>query len=219
MELMTIDSSLLIGLGAFAIVGYRRALLREFLTAIGSIIYATFLAYYLNKAFQNETAVSNAFTIMTLAGSVYIVYLIFTWVLCKALKAKSINDDIIVTFSSKITAAFLSMFKACYIFTLVLLLISLHIPDNKIFESSKIVTNVQPAIKKIQKTLMKNGIINNEVVIYRYKSNEPSVEETLGIPENPLLKHIKSTDKYKQMQEKINKQNINNQVNQYLDRF
>jgi uncharacterized membrane protein required for colicin V production len=195
--------------------GFKRGFFKESLISIAYIPYVTALFYIVNEFIQDHYTFDSILYKISSLGGFYLAYLFGIWLLAKSLKFRLENIDESLIYLGKIFASIISGLRTVYFCLLCLLAFNLHIHDKTMIEKSKLATAAQPTMLKVQKYLISKGYIKNEITLYDDAIN--GTFNAAGKYEHPLMKKIKSSDKFKELEQSINKEKILRQFNNYMN--
>tara|TARA_Y100001960_G_C14756933_1_gene871788 strand:- start:1850 stop:2509 length:660 start_codon:yes stop_codon:yes gene_type:complete len=195
--------------------GYKRGFYREFLIAIAYVPYMAAMFYLFNEFIQGEYTFDSVLYKFSALSGFYLAYLFVIWGSAKALKWQLESFDSTIIYTGKTAAAFISGARTVYFCLLCLIAFNVHIHNDEMLEKSKLAMAGQPVALKIQDHLLSNGYINNEVTVYSEAAN--GTFDAAGRYEHPLIKQVKNSDRFKEIESKIDKAKMQRQVQDLMN--
>lgn len=192
---------------------FKRGPFRELLIGIAFVPYIASLFYLLNEFIQDNISFDSLLYKGSALGAFYIIYLVVVWLWGRRL------DHVFITTNpiSLVLTVIISLARSTYLIMCCLVFFNLHINQPDLIENSRILKPMKPYAKEIQNFLLDNSYLDNEVTIYEDAMNGTFDEK--GNYVHPLMKKIKESDRFKDIQSKIDTDELKNKVNQQIQGY
>lgn len=197
--------------------GFKRGFFRESLIAIAYVPYMAAMFYIVNEFIQGNYEFDSIIYKASSFGGFYIAYLFVVWGVSKSLNLYFKKFDETIIYIGKFIAGIISGLRTVYFCILCLIAFNIHINQPQMLEKSKLATAAQPLAQKIQDFLLNKGYIDYEITIYEEAVNGTFNDN--GKYEHPLMKKIKSSDKFKEIEKSIDRKKLEKQMQQYMNSY
>lgn len=197
--------------------GAKRGFFRESLIAIAYVPYIAALFYIINEWIQGSYSFDSILYKCSALGGTYLAYLLVIWTVAKSLKWRLESIDETFIYMGKAIAGIICGVRTVYFCFLCLIAFNLHLGQLNLTDKSKLATAAMPMALKAQDYLLNNGYIDNEITIYEDAFN--GTVDKYGKYEHPLMTKLKNSDRYKSIEEKIDKKKIQKQMDSYLESY
>jgi len=217
MDKISVDFIIFLTLIFCSYSSFKRGFFKEFFIAIAYIPYMGAMFYVVNEFIQGDFSFDSILFKVSSMGGFYLAYLFVIWGLSKALTFRLEAIDESLRLIGKTLAGFIGFARTVYFLVLCIIAFNIHVNQPDMIEKSKFATILNPYALKAQEILLSKGYINNEITLYEDAANGTFEEN--GKYVHPVMKKIKNSDRYKEVEQMIDKKKLEQQAEKHIKQY